>query len=188
MQKLLIIIFIFIYIGANAQMDSSTKASPTLPPTNAKHKSPATATWLSLALPGAGHVYNGKSWWWKVPIIYGAGAGLLYGVSFYNKNYLAFKDAYSYRIETGSDVNNDPRFDRFQTTTLLSLRDAYKSDRDLCIIGLVVLYSLQAVDACVEAHFLDFNITDDLSLNIQPYYIPAGPAISTGVQFTLNIK
>jgi hypothetical protein len=159
-----------------------------MPEKKKSYKSPATATWLSLALPGAGHVYNGKSWWWKVPIIYGAGAGLLYGVSFYNKNYLAFKNAYSYRIETGSDVNNDPRFDRYQTTTLQSLRDAYKSDRDLCIIGLVLLYSLQAVDACVEAHFLDFNITDDLSLNIQPYYMPAGPTISTGIQLTLNIK
>ncbi len=57
-----------------------------------RQHSPTKATLLSMVLPGAGQVYNRKNWWWKVPIIYGGGAALVYGASFYNQNYKEFKN------------------------------------------------------------------------------------------------
>lgn len=151
-----------------------------------KH-SPKKATLLSLALPGAGQVYNKKNWWWKVPVIYGGGAALVYGAQFYHENYVAFNNAYSYRILNNVEENGDPRFDRYQTQTLAGIRSSYRQSRDQMLIGLALLYTLQVIDAAVEAHFFDFNITDDLSLNIQPSIIPAGTMASAGIQFNFKL-
>jgi hypothetical protein len=51
-----------------------------------------------------------------------------------------------------------------------------------------VLYALQIVDAAVEAHFFDFNVSEDLSLNIQPQFVMNGPMSYNGVQLTLKLK
>ena len=54
--------------------------------------SPQKAMWLSVALPGAGQFYNHK--YWKMPIIYLAGAALVYSVVSHNAGYNKFKTAY----------------------------------------------------------------------------------------------
>jgi len=151
-----------------------------------KH-SPKTATLLSLCLPGAGQVYNRKNWWWKVPVIYGGGAALVYGATFYSKNYKDFSDAYRQKVLYPDELIGNPRFDR-DVATLRSIRDSYREARDQCYIGLGVLYALQIVDAAVEAHFFDFNVSEDLSLNIQPQFVMNGPMNYSGVLLTLKLK
>jgi hypothetical protein len=141
-----------------------------------------------MALPGAGQIYNKKNWWWKVPIIYGGGAALVYGVVFYQGNYADFRDAYAYRINNNVETNGNPRFDKFQNPNLQKIRDSYKDARDQCIIGLALLYTLQVIDASVEAHFFDFNVSDDLSLNVQPQFVMNGPMSYSGVQLTLKLR
>jgi hypothetical protein len=69
----------------------------------------------------------------------------------------------------------------------MAFRDSYKEARDQCIIGIGLLYALQVVDAAVEAHFFDFNVGEDLSLNIQPQLGLTGQPYA-GLQFTLTIK
>jgi hypothetical protein len=152
-----------------------------------KH-SPRTATLLSMVLPGAGQVYNRKNWWWKVPIIYGGGVALVYGVTFYQNKYVDFRDAYAYRIQNNVKTNGDPYYDKFPDQSLFKIRNSYKEARDQCIIGLVLLYTLQVVDASVEAHFFDFNVSEDLSLNIQPQFVMNGPVNYNGVQLTFTLK
>jgi hypothetical protein len=151
-----------------------------------KH-SPKTATLLSAVIPGAGQVYNRKNWWWKVPIIYGGGAALTYGAIFYQSNYKDFQQAYRYTQSTGLPTG-DPRYDKYEPATMASIRDSYRTARDQCIIGLALLYTLQIVDACVEAHFLDFNVNENLSLNIQPQFVIGGPVNYTSVAFTFKLK
>jgi hypothetical protein len=177
---------VILQLVCKAQTDSVTVINRQATVKPKKH-SPKTATLLSLALPGAGQIYNRKNWWWKVPVIYGGGVALAYGVGFYNRNYSDFRDAYKYRIENNVDQNGDPKFDRYQTPTLLAIRESYRESRDLFAIYMVALYALQVVDAAVEAHFFDFNVTDDLSLNIQPSLNP-GPYGWAGVQFNLKLK
>ncbi|MDD3859568.1 MAG: DUF5683 domain-containing protein, partial [Bacteroidales bacterium] len=46
--------------------------------------------------------------------------------------------------------------------------DKYRKQRDLCLIGVIVFYTLQIVDANVDAHLFNFDISDDLSINISP--------------------
>lgn len=187
LKRSLFILLLLVCGAANAQSDTSSTLMKKKDEVKPRKHSPKTATLLSLALPGAGQVYNRKNWWWKVPVIYGAGAAFTYGVIYYNRNYNDFREAYKYRIENNVEQNGDARFDKFQTPTLLSIRESYRDARDQCIIGVVAVYALQIVDAAVEAHFFDFNVSEDLSLNIQPTYIP-GPQSWAGVQFNLKLK
>lgn len=171
---------------APATIDAGTKPLPVDSIGPRKH-SPRTATLLSLCLPGAGQVYNQKNWWWKVPVIYGGGTALVYGAIFYSNNYRDFSRAYEFRRLNPDLPISDPRFDRDEAN-LRSIRDSYRDARDQCFIGLGVLYALQIVDAAVEAHFFDFNVSEDLSLNIQPQFVLNGPINYSGVQLTLKLK
>lgn len=139
---------------------------------------------LSAALPGAGQVYNRRNWWWKVPVIYAAGGALIYGAVVYNNGYNEYRAAYKERREKG--VNTDPVYNRYQEPTLQAIRDSYRESRDMCYIGLVAVYALQVMDAAVEAHFFDFNISENVSLNVQPQLNVAGAGSTGGVQFTLK--
>lgn len=153
-----------------------------------KH-SPKTATLLSVFIPGAGQVYNRKNWWWKVPIIYGGGAALVYGAVYYNQNYHEFQKAYQFTQQYPGQETGNPRFDQYSDpATLRTIRDNYKEARDQCLIGVGLLYALQIIDASVEAHLLDFNVNENLSLNVQPQlFMAQGPAYA-GVQFTFKLK
>lgn len=154
-----------------------------------RQHSPTKATILSMCIPGAGQVYNRKNWWWKVPIIYGGGAALVYGASFYNTNYQQFKNAYEFTVLNPGVPTGDPRFDQYEDpATLLSIRNSYREARDQCLIGLGLLYVLQVVDATVEAHFFEFNVSDNLSLNVQPQVTFAGANAFTGMQLSLRLK
>ena len=159
----------------------SNKASKKDTSTFVKH-SPKKATLLSVFLPGAGQAYNKK--YWKIPIVYAAGGALVYSVIFYTKQYNNFKAAYSERITTGYNV--DGFYNQFQTPTLQNFRDSYRYNRDLSYIGIGAVYILQLVDAAVDAHFFDFKITDDLSLNIQPTYQFVGSIPSSQLLFTFK--
>ncbi|MFN7312796.1 MAG: DUF5683 domain-containing protein [Bacteroidota bacterium] len=126
--------------------------------------SPRKATLLSMALPGAGQIYNRK--YWKAPLVYVAGGAAIYSILFYNKEYNGFKEAYAFRVTNG--FNEEEFYNQFQTPTLKSYRDYYRYYRDLSYIALGAVYILQVVDAAVDAHFYDFKITEDLTLNVMP--------------------
>jgi len=146
-----------------------------------KH-SPKKATLLSVFLPGAGQAYNKK--YWKMPLVYAAAGTAVYGIIFYSKQYNDFRSAYNERLTTGSNV--EEFYNRFQTPTLKNFRDSYRYYRDLSYIGLGAVYLLQIVDAAVDAHFFDFKITDDLSLNVQPTYQFVGATPSSQLLFTFK--
>ena len=194
MRFRLVFIFILLSVLTQAQEQPARIIQPphkeeqaSIGPRKVKH-SPTKAAWLSAVLPGAGQIYNHKSWWWKVPIIYGGGTGLIYGFVFYQQGYDDFRNAYKYRIQTGALTNGDARYDRFQTPTLKLIRDSYRQARDQCGLGIFLLYTLQILDATVEAHLLEFNINDDLSLKVQPVLIPYDRFACTGIQFGFTIK
>jgi hypothetical protein len=201
-RAFLFVCVLFAGIGAAFGQQSDTAALAPSPVINApkqpepaptelgprKH-SPTKATLLSMVIPGAGQVYNRKNWWWKVPIIYGGGAALVYGASFYNQNYQDFKTAYEFTVLNPGVPTGDPRYDQHEDpATLRAIRDSYREARDQCLVGLGLLYVLQVVDATVEAHFFEFNVSDNLSLNIQPQMMVTGVTPYTGLQFTMRFK
>jgi hypothetical protein len=125
--------------------------------------SPRKAAMLSAVLPGTGQIYNKK--WWKVPIVYVGMGALVYGAIWNSKEYQHYFDKYKYMTELG--------LDEYEGQTL-KVVELYKNHRlrnkNLMIIYSVGFYALQIVDANVDAHLMDYDISDDLSMLIDPYF------------------
>lgn len=139
------------------------------------------ATTLSTICPGAGQIYNRS--YWKVPFVVGGFASLIYCIDWNNRGYQRFQKAYHLLAdyEANPDKYPDGPTDefrgRYSTSFLKNLKDSYRRNRDLCIIITAGIYILQIIDAHVDAHLRDYDISDDLSMNIEPLvdynYVPA---------------
>jgi hypothetical protein len=70
------------------------------------------------------------------------------------------------------------------------LQDFYHRNRDLTIVGMALLYALNVLDATVDAHLFDFNVNEDLSMNIRPQtlYSSISSMPIAGLGLTLNFK
>jgi len=133
-------------------------------------KNPKLAGWLSCALPGAGQVYNGQ--YWKVPIIYGGIGTLVYVSQFYNVRYKQLKndEHYLLAMQTGDSTYNGHSFYGLTTENdIVRYMRKYRRYRDLCYLGMFLVYMMNIFDAVVDAHLYDYNVTDDLALRVEPY-------------------
>lgn len=141
--------------------------------------SPKKASMYSAILPGLGQAYNKK--YWKIPVIYAGFAALGYFIYWNNDNYQIMKRAYSDFTDDDPETNSYLDLDGAQYYDLgtepddTNFKDAltkqqsyYRRNRDLLIISTVGFYGLQIIDASVDAHFFDFDISEDLTLNWQP--------------------
>lgn len=134
----------------------------------AKKHNPKVATLSSAILPGAGQIYNRK--YWKLPIIYGTGAFLVYNFDRNNSNYQRFKKAFD---QSKNDLEiTDPDLQEFNLTELERGRDFYRKNRDYQIIFLGLLYTANIIDALVDAYLFKYDISRDLSLKMGPEIIP----------------
>jgi hypothetical protein len=137
------------------------------------------ATMLSALLPGAGQVYNKKIW--KVPIIYAAFGGLVYLVKFNNDRYNIYENALLLRYDDNPDTYDEFQ-DIYSDDNLRSLRDFYRRNRDLSVVGISLVYVLNIIDAHVDAHLFSFNVDDNLSLNWSPVIHPSPQSATAGVR------
>lgn len=158
---------------------------------------PAKAALLSAVIPGAGQVYN-KSYW-KVPLIYATGAVIGYFLVDNNNKYQDFRNSLILRNRDSSDVYvNNPIYGVFNpangvqtqrgTENLRFSRDFYRRNRDLTIMIAVVAYGLNIAEAYVHAHLKEFDISEDLSLRIQPDFLPlrgSSYSMAPGVKLVL---
>lgn len=133
------------------------------------------ATTLSLICPGAGQIYN-KSYW-RAPIVLGGMASMVYVIDWNNRGYKRFKTAYALRADFDLNPGNYPDgkskdefAGRYSASYLKNLRDAYRRNRDLCLILTAAVYAFQAVDAHVDAHLKDFDVSDDLTVSMEPMF------------------
>ncbi len=179
-----VILFILISITtANGQspiIEDSTAFSDSI-------HSPKKATIYSALLPGLGQIYNhinmpigNKKAYWKVPLIYtGLGATGFFLIS----NQLtqkALKQEYTNRIDGNA---TDPKWSAYDNAGVLTLYNQYLNKRDLSILGFAAVYLFQIVDANVEAHFVNFDVSEDLSLQLEPTLLPS---LSAGLTLKLN--
>ena len=176
---------------------------------NVKPHSPHRATIYAMVFPGLGQVYNRQ--WWKLPILYGGVGATVYGISWNSRNLKKYKSAYiDYsryleekaknpelpypenpsweKVYLGGSVENFTSQQQMNFQTQLKNRKTnFKRNRDLLYIVMGGIYAIQIIDACVFAHFYDFEINEDLSLNVQPnsFYTPAAGGM-VGLTLTLN--
>ena len=128
------------------------------------------ATLLSAVLPGAGQIYNKK--YWKLPIIYGAFAGLGYLIHFNNEQFKIYESALIARQDDDPNTVDTEYINKYSDENLRTLSDYYHRNRDLSVVFTVLVYALNIIDAHVDAHLYSFDISDDLSMQVQPTLVP----------------
>ena len=145
-----------------------------------ENKIPKKAGLYSAILPGAGQVYTKQ--YWKIPIIY---AGLITSAYYIKKNndsYQLYKNTYLNRLN-GS--NSDEFYGQYSNADLEILSNHYRRNREISILCFFGAYILNIVDASVSAHLFDYDVSNDLSLHIQPIYFSKENA--TGLSLSFNL-
>lgn len=140
---------------------------------------------MSTILPGAGQVYNKK--YWKVPIIYAGAAGLAYSFQFNQSRYVKYRDAYKYRID-GDAATTDNYIGIYSDDNLNTLQKYYHRYRDLTVIGFAALYALNIIDASVDAHLFTFDVSDDLTMKVEPTLINTAGMNNYTTGLSLKLK
>ena len=161
---------------------------------------PKRALWLALVIPGGGQIYNRK--YWKLPIVYGGFLGCIYAMSWNNRMYMDYSQAYldltdndpataSYNKfkHIGSQIEgNEERWkDVFKKR-----KDKFRRWRDLSFFVMLGIYAVSVIDAYVDAELSQFDISKDLSLRVSPAVINDGQsknpfyASALGVNCSIN--
>lgn len=148
----------------------------------------------SMVLPGLGQIQNGQLW--KAPLVWG-GLGLTTFLIFRNNDrFQEYADAFRKRTDGDSTTtdkfdpevpSNDPPF--LSQAALRDGRETFRRNRTLSVISAVAIYLANIIDAYVFAHLQDFNVSDDLSMQVRPprfANIASQPSIMTGISLKLN--
>ncbi|MEJ7778474.1 MAG: DUF5683 domain-containing protein [Daejeonella sp.] len=131
----------------------------------AAEERPRIAVRKSAILPGLGQIYNKR--WWKVPLVYGGFIGIGLVFEFNQRYYQIFLKEAQYR-ELNPGKSQNPLFAQYSREGIISIKDSYRRNRDLSILAGIGFYAIQLIDAYVDAKFFRFDISDDLSLKIEP--------------------
>jgi len=141
---------------------------------------PKKALLYSLVLPGAGQIYNRKLW--KLPLVYGAYSGLIYAFDFNGEQYKRLKQAYEYRVDGDITTDPDTLIDpRVSNDALKRARDNTRKNLELTYMAAIVVHALNGIEAFVDAHLRNFDISEDLSFNIRPTFESSSVGVQSGV-------
>lgn len=171
---------------------------------------PRTATRLAL-VPGLGQIYNRD--YWKLPIVYLAFGGGMYTYYLNQIKYKDFLTAYEsfYDMDKNSSrfgqllpgiTSDSTRIVRvrnlFNTESqyIAARRDAierqknyWRRNKNLAIIVAGFIYTLSIIEANVAAHLKTFDLSDDLTLRIEPRVSqPMMRQPAPGVRLVFNFK
>lgn len=193
-MRVTLLFFLLFTVAINAQDTIVPTASQlnSLPEVEANEKvhSPKKAALLSL-VPGGGQIYNHiampkgkKKAFWKIPIIY---AGLGATGYFTIKNHIdqkTLKQEYIFRSENGFPNPDLPEYASYDDQGILTLFESKRTNRDLMLFAFIAVYGLNILDAFVEAHFVSFDVSKDLSMSIRPaMYDLRSPGLSINLKF-----
>ena len=153
--------------------------------------SPAKAAFYSAILPGLGQAYNKK--YWKIPLVYGAiGTGIYFYVT-NNKEYNRYRDAYKSRLAgfTNDEFYKDSQGNQLSTprVTTESLERGqkfFRKNKEISLLVTLGIYALNIIDANVDAHLLQYNVDENLSM--APHYRFNEFDASSNLGLTLNFK
>lgn len=154
------------------------------------HDNPKRATIYSAILPGAGQVYNKK--YWKVPIVYAA-IGIPAYAFFFNKSWYE-KCQYALTVTINGSTGDSlakvapellPFVQSDDVNGIITNRDSFRKNQDYSVLFFLLFYGLNIVDATVDAHLKDFNVSSDLSFQIKPMILP-GPTPSAGITLAFD--
>lgn len=129
----------------------------------------------SALVPGLGQIRNSidspshNNAIWKVPLIYGGLGAAGYFLVSNQLTQLNLKQEYTNR-QNGGLLN--PAWAAYDNQAVLQLYRQYLDWRDLSILGFAAIYLFQIAEAGAEAHFVHFDTNPDLSIHIEPSFVP----------------
>ena len=139
---------------------------------------------MAALLPGSGQAYNRK--YWKIPIVYVGLTAAAYSLITNQKNY---KDSKNNYIAATDGIDSTVNQSGKSSGELLVNIDSYRRLRDISVLALLAWHGLSIIDANVDAHFFNWDVSEDLSLRIRPTALLIGgmkPGI--GLSLILNNK
>jgi hypothetical protein len=152
---------------------------------------PQVATRRAAILPGWGQATNKE--YWKIPLVYGVlaipGALYFYNDSWYNKTKYAYEAKFKAQAPTldSSGLSSiDPQLKNLGLASLQSYRNTFRRDRDYSILYFILAWGLQVADATVFAHLKQFDVSDDLSLQVKPQFNPNTRTPGLGLVFNFK--
>jgi len=124
---------------------------------------PSKAAFYSAIFPGLGQIYIGKVW--KVPLVFAAIGGSVYGYVYNQDELSRYRTAYKRR----NAGYNDDEFIKLipNKNKLIEGMKFHKNYRDLSFLFILGTYMLNILDANVSAHLMQFNVRDNLSIKPQ---------------------
>ena len=145
---------------------------------------PKGALWRAAALPGWGQIYNRQ--YLKLPFVYAALGTLVYTAITNHQDYILYREAFQYKAfqeQVDSEViSSNPRssfkgsydkisaqFGAISSRPLEAQRNIFRRSRDLSFVGVGLVYGLAMLDAYVSAHLMDFDVGENLSIQVAPY-------------------
>ncbi|WP_051141368.1 DUF5683 domain-containing protein [Salisaeta longa] len=155
--------------------------------------SPQGALWRALAVPSWGQYYNRQ--YYKMPFVYAGLGGLGYSIVRMNQQYVLYRHAHLYKIETERTPDAPNPYANFEDAynkitadlggqvsarVLRRQRDKYRRWRDLSVVGSVIFYGLTVLDAYVSAHLLTFDV-GTVEARVLP--TPHGAAATFSIRF-----
>ena len=139
---------------------------------------PRTATIRSAMVPGWGQVYNRQ--YWKLPLVAGAFAVNIYFIVRNDMRYHYYRNilgttyaggttatATTFKVPIYDDPANIREYNQDQLNNIVA---GYRKNRDGSYLILLAVWAANIVDANVTAHLKTFDMTDDISLKIQPTF------------------
>lgn len=155
---------------------------------------PKKATFRSAVLPGWGQAYNQQ--YWKIPIVYGAlsipAITYVFNSTYYKRTRFAYEAVYdSIYLHDNSllpQVSSKVKFKGqvYDLPTYQAARNSYKRNKDYSLLWFLILWGVNVADATVFGHLKDFDVSDDLTLQVNPSYVPATK--SAGLSFVFKPK
>ena len=190
-MKLLLFAFAFcLFSTFSFAVEKDSLARDTVPVHSIKK-----AIIFSSVLPGAGQFYNYK-WtptgtkgrnnvYWKVPLYYAAIGTTGYFLIQNQITLSSLKKEYYDRTNNVPESQWNPDWTSYDSTGIVSLHDIYATRRDLSILAFGAAYLFQIVEAGVGAHFVKFDISEDLTMHLQPVILNNR---SAGIGLCLNFR
>tara|TARA_B100001093_G_scaffold520511_1_gene617233 strand:- start:41416 stop:41958 length:543 start_codon:yes stop_codon:yes gene_type:complete len=126
-------------------------------------KKPSKAALYSTIVPGLGQAYTKK--YWKIPIIY---AGLItsgYYIADNFEKYNLYKNTFINRL---NGENNDQFINVYSNNDLQTLTSFYRRNSEVSSLLFLLMYILNILDASVNAHLINYDISENISINLIP--------------------
>lgn len=188
MSRVYYILFVVFFFHGLCYSQDDTTSQVKVKNKKAVYGAARKATIMSAIIPGLGQIYNKK--YWKAPVIYAGMGGFGYFFYINNTSYNNYRAALKYSVANGGYAFIEGH--NYSTSQLQTQKLYYRRFRDIGVIGMAAMYILNIIDANVDAHLKTFDVSDDLSLSVDPWQAVYnnGSVISTanGISLKLNFR